>query len=192
MSTPRRTPKSQAVEKIQGGTQESQIRPPASSHPELSTLTAVAAGKRPLSTSSNRNARKKMRKPSHATSGIAQDSREVVPLSRAGLPPPNTPSSAPGPAVKVTSYSLRGGHIDNHSSPLSTSRSTPFPLPSQSSDLGSVASFAGRPGPRSALHSGSLELASVLEAVKRLLERYCYRVSPFINPAEEMMDVSAK
>ena len=146
MSTPCRTPKSQAVQKIQGGTQESRIRPPASSHPEVSKLTAVAAGKRLLSTSSSGNARKKMRKPPHATSGIAQDSREVVRSSRAGLPPPNTPSSAPGPAVKVTSYSLRG-HIDNHSSPLSTSRSTPFPSPSQSSDLGSVASFAGRPGP---------------------------------------------
>jgi hypothetical protein len=55
-----------------------------------------------------------------------------------------------------------------------------------------VASFTGRVGPRSALHSGSLELASVLEAVKRLLERHCYRVSPFIAPGEEMMDVSTE
>lgn len=192
MPTPRRTPNSQAVEKIQAGAQNSRIRPPDSSHPELSKLTAVAAGKRPLSTSSNGNARKKMRKAPHATSGIAQDSREAVRSSQAGLPPPNTPSRAPGPAVKVTSNSLRGGHIDNHSSPPSTATYTPLPSPSQSSELGSVASFAGRPGPRSALHSGSLELASVLEAVKRLLERYCYRVSPFINPAEEMMDVSAE
>jgi len=176
MPTPCRTPNLQAV-KIHGGAQDSQIQPPASSHLELSKLTAVAAGKRPLSTLSNGNARKKMRKAPYATSGIAQESREVVRSSRAGLPPPNTPSSAPGPAVKVTSYSLRGGHIDNHSSPLSTARSTPLPSPSQLSDLGSVASFAGHPGPRSALHSGSLELASVLEAVKRLLEWYCYRVS---------------
>jgi len=192
MSTPRRTPKSQAVEKIQGGTQESRIRPPASSHPELSKLTAFMAGKRPLSTSSNGNARKKMRKPLHATSEIAQDLREVVRSSRAGLPPANTPSSALGPAVKVISYSLRGEHIDNYSSPLSTSRSTPFPSPSQSLDLGSVASFAGRSGSQSTLHSGSLELASVLKAVKRLLEQYCYRVSLFISHAEEMMDVSAE
>jgi hypothetical protein len=55
-----------------------------------------------------------------------------------------------------------------------------------------VASFTGRAGPRSALYSGSLEVASVLEATKRLLERYCYRVSPFIVPGEDMIDVSVE
>ena len=150
------------------------------------------AGKRPLSTLSNGNACKKIRKAPHAISGIAQDLREVVRSLWAVVPPPNTPSSALGPAVKVTSYPLRGGHIDNYSSLLSTARVIPLPSPSQSSDLGLMASFAYRSGPRSVLHLESLELASVLEAVKRFLERYCYRVSPFINPAKEMIDVSAE
>jgi len=55
-----------------------------------------------------------------------------------------------------------------------------------------MAAFARHSVSQSALHSESLELASVLEAVKRFLEWYCYRVSPFINPAEEIMDVSAE
>ncbi|KAI5848027.1 hypothetical protein BZA05DRAFT_118135 [Tricharina praecox] len=69
--------------------------------------------------------------------------------------------------------------------------SPPRPRPSllQPPDLGSVASSTGHPGPRSVLYSGNLELTSVLEVVKRLLERYCYRVCPFIASAEEMIDI---
>lgn len=92
--------------------------------------------------------------------------------------------------VAVRSSSLREGHVDSHPSPVSaTSSGTSLASPSQPSELGSVVAFTGRAGPRSALHSGNIELASMLEAVKRLLERYCYRVSPFIAPGE-MLDVS--
>ena len=149
-------------------------------------------GKRTGSTLSNDKSRKKIRKASDAATGIASTLRQGVRSSQEGLPPSNQPSNPPVPAVGVTSNSLRGGRIHNHSSPPSTATSnTSFPAPSQSLELGSVASFTGA-GPRSALHSGSLELASVLEAAKRLLERYCYKVSPFIVPGEDMLDVSVE
>ena len=193
MPTPRRAAKSQGAEKTQAMGPNSRIRPPPGSHPELPTLAAVAAGKRTGSTLSNDKSRKRIKKVPSPTPGIALTSQEVVRLSQEELPPSNRPLNTLVPAVKVTSKSLRRGLIHNHSSPLSTATSyTSFPSPSQSSDLGSVASFTGRAGPRSALHSGSLELASVLEAAKRLLERYCYKVSPFIVPGEDMLDVSVE
>jgi hypothetical protein len=193
MPTPRRAAKSQGAEKTQAMGPNSQIRPPPGSHPELPTLAAVAAGKRTGSTLSNDKSRKKVRKAPHAATRIASTPQEVVRLSQEGLPPYNRPLNTPVPAAKVTTSSLRGGLIRNHSSPPSTATSyLAFPSPSQSSELGSVASFTGCVGPRSALHSGSLELASVLEAAKRLLERYCYKVSPFIVPGEDMLDVSVE
>ena len=42
------------------------------------------------------------------------------------------------------------------------------------------------------VHSGSLELASVLQAAKRRIEQHCYRVSPFIVPGEDVLDVSVE
>jgi hypothetical protein len=195
MPTPHRTTKSQAAEMIQPAGRKPRIRPPPPPHSEPAARTGVAAGKRPSSAPGNDEPRRKVPKASNATTGAAQNSRESYQLPRAGLPPSNAPSKPPIPAVKVTSFSLRGGPTDNHSFPPSTASSNSSissPSPSQSSELGSVASFTGRVGPRSALHSGSLELASVLEAVKRLLERHCYRVSPFIAPGEEMMDVSTE
>jgi hypothetical protein len=164
---------SQAAEEIRAGGRRPRMRPQAAprSRPELPTPSAVAAGKRPSSRPSDEQSRKKIQKAAPGTPGIANQRMPV----------------------KVTSHPLREGRVDNHLSPPSTaaSGSTSFP-PSQSSGLGSVASFTGRAGPRSALHSGSLELASVLESVKRLLERYCLRVAPFIAPGEEMIDVSAE
>jgi hypothetical protein len=203
MPTPRRAAKSQGAEKTQAMGPNSQLRPPPGSDPELPTLAAVAAGKRTGSTLSNDKSCKKVRKAPRAATGkastpqaatrIASTPQEVVRLSQEGLQPYNRPLNTPVPAAKVTTSSLRGGLIHNHSSPPSTATSyLAFPSPSQSSELGSVASFAGRAGPRSALHSGSLELASVLEAAKRLLERYCYKVFPFIVPGEDMLDVSVE
>jgi hypothetical protein len=202
MPTPRRAAKPQDAEKTQGMGPNSRIRPQSGSQPKLPTQTAVAAGKRTGSTLSNDESRKKVRKAPYAATGIASTPhaatriastpQEVVRLAQEGLPPSNRPSNTPVPAAKVTSKSLRG-LIHNHSSPPATATSsTSFPSPSQSSELGSVASFTGRAGPRSVLYSGSLELASVLEAAKRLLERYCYRVSPFIVPGEDMIDVSVE
>jgi hypothetical protein len=180
---------------IQAAGRKPRIRPPSRPHPEPAALTGVAAGKRPSSAPGNDEPHKKVPKTSNATTGAAHNSRESYRFLRAGLPLSNVPSKAPIPAVKLNSFSLRAGPTDNHSFPPSTATSNSSissPSPSQSSELGSVASVTSRAGPRSALHSGSLELASVLEAVKRLLERHCYRVSPFIAPGEEMMDVSTE
>jgi hypothetical protein len=191
MPTPRRPAKSQGAEKTPATGPSSRTRPPSGSHPKSPTQTSVAASKRTGSTLSNDESRKKGRKAPYAATGRASTPQDVVRLSQEGFPPSNRPSNTPVPAAKVTTSSLRGGLIHNHSSPPSTATSsTAFPSPSQSSELGSVASWTGRTGPRSALHSGSLELASMLEAVKRLLERYCYRVSPFIVPSKEMLDIS--
>jgi len=92
--------------------------------------------------------------------------------------------------VAVRSSSLREGRVDSNPSPASTTSSgTSLASPLQPSELGSVSAFTGHAGPRSALYSGNFELATVLEAVKRLLKWHCYRVSPFIAPSE-MLDVS--
>ena len=148
--------------------------------------------KRTSSTLSNDKSHKKISKAPDAASGIASTLQDGVRSSQEGLPPSNQASNPPVLAVGITSNSLRGVRIHYHSSPPSTATSnTSFPVPSQSSELGSVASFTGA-GLRSALHSGSLELASMLEAAKRLLERHCYRVSPFIVPGEDMLDVSVE
>jgi hypothetical protein len=171
MPTPRAN-SSQTAEELPTRGRRPRIRPQAAprSHPELPTPSAVAAGKRPTPRPSDEQSRQKIRKAAPATTGIAN---QRIP-------------------VRVTSHPLREGRVDNHSPPsTAASGSTSFSS-SQSSGLGSVASFTGRAGPRSALHSGSLELASVLESVKRLLERYCLRVAPFVAPGEEMIDVSAE
>jgi hypothetical protein len=162
---------SQAAEAIRTGGRRPRIRPQAAprSHPEHPTPSAVAAGKRPTPRPSDEQSRQKIRKAAPDTTGIAN---QRIP-------------------VRVTSHPLREGRVDNHSPPSTAASGTSFSS-SQSSGLGSVASFTGRAGPRSALHSGSLELASVLESVKRLLERYCLRVAPFVAPGEEMIDVSAE
>jgi hypothetical protein len=194
MPASQRAAKSQAAEVIQASSPKPRIRPPIRPRPEPPTLRAAATGKRLRSTPANDEPRKKIPKALNATSEAAQTSRERYRLPPVGLPPSDGPSNAPIPAVNMTSFSLRGGLIDNRSarSAAASNSSVSSPSPSQSSELGSVASFTGRTGPRSALHAGSLELASVLEAVKRLLERYCYRESPFIASGEKMIDVSTE
>jgi hypothetical protein len=195
MPYPRRAAKSQVTEKTQPLGPNSQIRPPSDVHREHPAVRDAAAGKRTGSMSGHDKSRKRMRNAPHAGTGagVASTLQDGVQSSQEGLPPSNQPSNPPVRGVGVTSNSLRGGLIPNHSPPSSTaSTNASLPSSSQSSELGSVASFTGRPGTRSALHSGSLELASVLEAAKRLLERYCYRVSPFIVPGDEMLDVSVE
>jgi len=143
-------------------------------------------------TLSNDKSCKKIRKVPDVATGIASTLRQGVRSSQEGLLLLNQPSNPPVPAVGVTSNSLRGGHIHDRSSPPSTTTSnTSFPAPLQSLELGSVVSCTGS-GLRSALHSGSLELASMLEAAKQLLERRCYRVSPFIVSSKDMLDVSVE
>jgi len=169
MPTSHRATRSQVPQQSQAeGSLPRRTRPPPRSEPELPTLSAVAAGKWPSTTPNGEQRRKKSRKAPDATTGTANQ---------------------PNP-VAVRSSSLREGRVDSHPSPASTTSSgTSLASPLQPSELGSVAAFTGRAGPRSALHSGNFELATVLEAVKRLLERHCYRVSPFIAPSE-MLGVS--
>lgn len=167
MPTSHRATSSQASDEIRTGGRRPRMRPPPRPLPELPT--PFAAGKRPCSTPNDEQRRRKVRKPTDGTTGIANE---------------------PTP-VTVTSHPLRAARVDNPPSPPSTAASGRSFSPSQSSRLGSIAPYTGRAGPRSALHSGNLELASVLESVKRLLERYCYRVSPFIA-GDEIADVSAE
>jgi len=185
-----RTAKPQDVDEIAVSSPHSQMQPSTCPGPEPPSLTAATGGKRPRSTLGNDKPRKKVQIELNTTSGATQPSRESSGWPQVGLPASNAPSSTPIPTDDVSRCPHLGGPIgNNHAPPTATPNSS---VPSSVSQLGSVAAFTGRAGPRSALHAGSLESASVLETVKRLLERHCYRVSPFITSSREMVDVSTE
>lgn len=200
---PRRAAKSQA---IHAAAPKSRAPPPSLPGTVPPTLSAVTAGKRPASFMTpsvvGRQTGKRPRPPSNeeprnnsTTPGAAlrPPPRSVSPA--AGFPASNTRMDPPIPAVSITSYSLGSERIGSSLPALSSSSSyryVPSSLPLPPSELGSVASMTGCRGPRSSLHSGDMATASVLETFKRLLQRYCYKVSPFISPGEDMLEVSVR